>query len=77
MKRRNALKLIPAVLTSPVLVSCQSNSPNQIKRGDINGPIVISTWNNIDANNTAYESLKANPEDPIDAIVKGINIEED
>lgn len=77
MKRRNALKLIPAVLTTPVLVSCQSNSPHQIKTKQNNGPIVISTWNNIDANNTAYEALMSNPEDPIDAIVRGINTVEE
>ncbi len=66
--RRSFNKILSALLVSP-LMSCQSNPKDNASHK----PLVLSTWNNKEANLIAYQILKENPSSILDAIEKAVN----
>lgn len=73
IKRRNLLKLFPAVAVFPAMLASSTAvsgcAPNS--RG-VNDSIFVSTWNNTNANNSAASAAKEG-KNVIDSIVEGIS----
>ena len=69
--RRKFLNTTAALGAGALLSSCQATKVAE--SGKL--PIIISTWNNIEANNTAWETLQSNG-DILDAVEAGARIPE-
>lgn len=70
--RRNFQRLLSTLLAYPLIQSCKADS-NINPSLAINENIVLSTWNNRNANQAAIESLYKDSNDLLSAIEKGIN----
>jgi len=86
IKRRSLLKRLPAILTAPAAIATIStnaiscaDAPNEVEKTPTpdhsKSTVIVSTWNNQKANNTAAKSA-ADGSNIIDAIVDGISIVE-
>lgn len=77
IKRRSILKLFPTCFVAPVLLTSSTgiiscNAEKQPPKKKSNRTVIISTWNNQIANETAFKSAKEG-KNVIDAIVDGIS----
>ena len=70
ISRRNFITLLGASSYFACANKLQSSDNQPTKRGDI----VLTTWNNVKANDTAWTTLQS--KDPVTAIEKGINVVE-
>ncbi|MBT8231120.1 MAG: N(4)-(beta-N-acetylglucosaminyl)-L-asparaginase [Bacteroidia bacterium] len=74
LNRRKFNKYFPALLGTPLLLSCDDKPAAQSSAG----PLIISTWANTNANTIAQQHLLKNDSALLDAIEKGVNsVEED
>lgn len=74
IKRRSLLKIFPACIITPSLLTAGTSvvSCAPAPKDNIGKSVIISTWNNKDANNIAANAA-ANGKNIIDAIVDGIS----
>jgi len=73
MNRRNLLKLFPATVIAPAILSTSVSAYGCAPEKKTNAStIILSTWNNQNANNTAYVASKKG-KNIIDSIVEGIS----
>lgn len=74
ISRRNFHRLLSTLLAYPLVQNCKADDKAAIKtQTSINENIVLSTWNNRDANQAAIDSLSNDGNDLLLAIEKGIN----
>lgn len=70
MKRRTFGQYLSSLAAFPLLSSCKNHRPSSALNED---HLVISTWNNQEANKIAVERLQSKPDDVVSAVESGIN----
>ena len=72
--RRNFQRLLSTLLAYPLIQNCKADNKGNINSSSVDDDnIVLSTWNNSNANQAAIESLSNDSNDLLSAIEKGIN----
>jgi N4-(beta-N-acetylglucosaminyl)-L-asparaginase len=72
--RRNFQRLLSTLLAYPLIQNCKADNRANINPSSAdNENIVLSTWNNRNANQAAIDALSDNSKDLLSAIEKGIN----